>query len=128
MSIGRSYSFLGSNGGVLAPILPLPAGCKKARVSKARVSISTALSGTTETFTLALDSTVIATAIIADLTAVKDFILSATKSAADTVITSGTAIATGALTLNIPQLAGNYYVIVDIEWDCDVPDLLAALS
>ena len=126
-TIGRSYSFLGDTG-TLAPILPLPAGASKARIAKARVAISTALSGVTETFTLALDSTVIATALMADGTAVKDFTLSSTKADADTVIPSGPAIATGALTLNIPALAAAYYVVVDIEWDIDAVDLLPALS
>lgn len=123
MSIGRSYSFLGSSGGVLAPILPVPAGCSVARIAKARVFLSTALSGVTETFTLALNSTVIATAVIADGAAGADFAKSSTAADARTEITSGTAIATGALTLNIPQLAGAYYVVVDIEWDDTVSPL-----
>ena len=128
MSIGRTYTFLGSNGGVLAPILPIPAGASKARIARARVSMSTVAGGGGESFTIAKGATVIATATMGATEAVSDFLMSATKASADSVITSGTAIATGALTFNIPQLAGNYYVTLDIEWDIDVPDLLPALS
>jgi hypothetical protein len=114
--IGRSYSFVGSSGGAINPVIPVPAGMTKARILKARVAIDTALSGVTETFQLKLDSTVIAEAVIADGAAAKDFTLSATAASANTVITSGTAIATGMVTFAIPQFAGAYLVTLDIEW------------
>lgn len=125
MSIGRNYTFLGTTG-TLAPIICLPASMSKARIGKSRVSLST-VAGSTETFTIAKGSTVIATATMGSTEAVADFKLSSTKADADTVITSGTAIATGALTFNIPALASGYYVSLDIEWLPDT-DLLAALS
>ena len=116
MSVGRSYVILGSSGGVLAPIICVPAGCSAARITSARVSMSTVAGGSGESFTLALDSTVIATAAMGAAEAKAEFIFSATASAAHTIITNGTAIATGLLTFNIPQLAGNYYVCLDIVW------------
>lgn len=122
-SVGRSYVILGSSGGVLAPIIPVPAGLVASKILKARVAMSTVAGGSGESFTLALDSTTIATATMGATAAVADFVLSSTSADANSKITSGTTIAAGALTFNIPQLAGNYYVVLDIEWDDSVAPL-----
>ena len=124
MSVGRSYCFTAPTSGTLTPVIPVPAGCSAVYILSARVACSSVLSGA-ETFLLqgTLSSTVtIATATMADATAIAEFIKSSTAVDAHRAITNSTIIS-GALSFVIPEMDSAYTIVLDIVFDDCVPPL-----